>query len=282
MITRREADVQDRKCGGCHALGSFRYICSGHIFSRPQAATRAASPPACPFLARFTDVAKQAGLTAPDHLRRRRHKRLHPRNGRLRRRVHRLRQRRLAGYSSCLSGTRLEGAPPGATNRLYKNNRDGTFTDVTEKAGLTRSGWASGGHRRRLQQRRLRRPLHHLLGPERPLPQQRRRHVHRCHRRRPGLLQNGSRVGLGLHLCRLRPRRPPRPVRRQLPGFRLSKQLPKPGENANCNWKGVPVNCGPRGLPPGSCRSITTTATARSPMSARQSGIVAGRGQLSP
>ena len=42
-----------------------------------------------------------------------------------------------------LSGTRLEGAPPGTTNRLYKNNRDGTFTDVTEKAGLTRTGWAS-------------------------------------------------------------------------------------------------------------------------------------------
>ena len=42
-----------------------------------------------------------------------------------------------------LNGTRLEGAPPGTTNRLYKNNRDGTFTDVTEKAGLTRAGWAS-------------------------------------------------------------------------------------------------------------------------------------------
>ena len=27
-----------------------------------------------------------------------------------------------------LSGTRLDGNPPGATNRLYKNNRDGTFT----------------------------------------------------------------------------------------------------------------------------------------------------------
>jgi len=42
-----------------------------------------------------------------------------------------------------LSGTRLEGAPPGATNRLYRNNRDGTFTDVTEEAGLVRTGWAS-------------------------------------------------------------------------------------------------------------------------------------------
>jgi len=30
------------------------------------------------------------------------------------------------------------------------------------------------------------------------------------------------------------------------------RAIPKPGENSNCNWKGVPVNCGPRGLPPGS------------------------------
>jgi len=43
-----------------------------------------------------------------------------------------------------LSGRRLEGVPSGASNRLYKNNRDGTFTDVTEKAGLSDAGWAMG------------------------------------------------------------------------------------------------------------------------------------------
>src|SRR5262249_2418419 len=32
-----------------------------------------------------------------------------------------------------LSGTKLEGPPVGSTNRLYRNNRDGTFTDVTDK-----------------------------------------------------------------------------------------------------------------------------------------------------
>jgi hypothetical protein len=30
------------------------------------------------------------------------------------------------------------------TNRLYKNNRDGTFTDVTVKAGLVHHGWGQG------------------------------------------------------------------------------------------------------------------------------------------
>lgn len=41
-------------------------------------------------------------------------------------------------------GIRLDGVPAGATNRLYKNNRDGTFTDITEKAGLRDAGWANG------------------------------------------------------------------------------------------------------------------------------------------
>jgi hypothetical protein len=40
----------------------------------------------------------------------------------------------------------LSGFPKGnePTNHLYKNNRDGTFTDVTAKANLVRSGWGQG------------------------------------------------------------------------------------------------------------------------------------------
>jgi enediyne biosynthesis protein E4 len=46
-----------------------------------------------------------------------------------------------------VNGTRFEttfsaGAEP--VSRLYKNNRDGTFTDVTFKAGLARTGWGQG------------------------------------------------------------------------------------------------------------------------------------------
>lgn len=43
-----------------------------------------------------------------------------------------------------LGGRTLEGVPPGAGNRLYRNNRDGTFTDVTGNSGLAAPGWACG------------------------------------------------------------------------------------------------------------------------------------------
>jgi tetratricopeptide (TPR) repeat protein len=45
-----------------------------------------------------------------------------------------------------VNGWRLEGFPSGQepTNHLFKNNRDGTFTDVTAKAGLVHSGWGQG------------------------------------------------------------------------------------------------------------------------------------------
>jgi hypothetical protein len=42
-----------------------------------------------------------------------------------------------------VNGWRLEGFPAGQepTSHLFKNNRDGTFTDVTAKAGLMHHGW---------------------------------------------------------------------------------------------------------------------------------------------
>jgi enediyne biosynthesis protein E4 len=45
------------------------------------------------------------------------------------------------------NGTRLDAHWPAGqapTSHLYKNNRDGTFSDVTEKSGLARTGWQTG------------------------------------------------------------------------------------------------------------------------------------------
>jgi hypothetical protein len=45
------------------------------------------------------------------------------------------------------NGSRLDAHWPAGkepTTHLYKNNRDGTFTDVTEKAGIGRRGWQTG------------------------------------------------------------------------------------------------------------------------------------------
>jgi len=96
-----------------------------------------------PFLARFTDVAAQAGLNRPVVC------------GDSNKPAVNIIETvgcgvALFDYDNdgwldifLLSGSRLEGAPPGAGNRLYRNNRDGTFTDVTRRAGLERVGWAS-------------------------------------------------------------------------------------------------------------------------------------------
>ncbi len=45
------------------------------------------------------------------------------------------------------NGSRLDAHWPAGqapTTHLFKNNRDGTFTDVTEKSGIGRSGWQTG------------------------------------------------------------------------------------------------------------------------------------------
>ena len=45
-----------------------------------------------------------------------------------------------------VNGWRLEGFPKGQEpiSHLFKNNRDGTFTDVTAKSGILHSGWGQG------------------------------------------------------------------------------------------------------------------------------------------
>jgi hypothetical protein len=204
-------------------------------------------PSGIPFDARFTDVAAQAGLTLPVIYGGLEHKNY------------------ILETVGCgvaffdydndgwldvfvLSGKRLSDGASDSGNRLYKNNRDGTFTDVTEKAGLTHHGWASGvtvgdynndGFEDIFVTCYGQNILYHNNGDG----------TFTDVTAKAGLLYGGApRWGSGctfvdydrdghldlfvsnyvdLHMDR----------------------IPKPGANPYCNFKGVAVNCGPRGLP---------------------------------
>jgi len=155
-----------------------------------------------------------------------------------------------------LSGTRLkegsrEDAPfPAAeapTNRLYRNTRKGRFEDVTDLAGLRRTGWASGvcagdydndgwtdlfvtyfGHNVLYRNRGAGRFEDVTIGA--------------------GLGGKTPRWGSGCTFVDVdRDGRLDLFVSNYL-RFDL-KTAPEPGSDANCTWKGIPVNCGPKGLP---------------------------------
>jgi len=150
-----------------------------------------------------------------------------------------------------LCGTRLEGDPVEATNRLYRNNRDGTFTDVTDKAGLRRTGWASSvcvgdynndGHD----------DLFVTYWGQNVLYRNNGNGTFTDVTKEAGLLHPTRRWGSGCTFVDTN-----RNGHLDLfVGTYLEfdpQKVPKPGENINCNWKGIPVNCGPRGLPLGRC-----------------------------
>ncbi len=205
-------------------------------------------PSGLPFNARFTDVASKAGLTAPVVY------------GGVERKLYIL---ETVGCGCAfldfdndgwldifiLSGTRLEGAPEGATNRLYKNNRDGTFTDVTEKAGLHRAGWACGIAVADYNNDGFD-DLFLTYWGQNVLYRNNGDGTFTDVTEKAGLLDTRTRWGAGCtfldynrdgHLDLF--------VSNYLE-FDF-KKIPKPGETPNCVWKGVPVNCGPRGLEPG-------------------------------
>jgi hypothetical protein len=140
-----------------------------------------------------------------------------------------------------------DGKP--ATQHLLRNNRDGTFTDVTEKSGLGVTGWGTGvcvgdydndgwddlfccywGHN----------ILWHNNGDG----------TFTDVTRRAGLWEERVRWGSGctwldydrdgsldLFVCNY--------IELDL------TRVPIPGQTGYCQWKGIPVMCGPRGLPGG-------------------------------
>lgn len=206
-----------------------------------------------PFNARFTDIAAQAGLTNPiiyggetetTYL-------LETSSGGI----------ALLDYDNdgwldifVMGGTQFTDPPPAnATNRLYRNKRDGTFEDVTRAAGLERSGWASGvtaadydsdGRTDLFVTYYGNNALYHNNGDG----------TFTDVAEQAGLIE-----------------KPARPYPRWHSGATFIdydldgkldlfianyvdydiRRIPKPGENAFCEWKGIAVACGPRGLPAG-------------------------------
>jgi hypothetical protein len=147
-----------------------------------------------------------------------------------------------------VNGTTLEGFPPGKgpTNHLYHNNHDGTFTDVTVKSGLAATGWGQGVcvgdydndgwedlYVTYYGKNRL---YHNDHGVFREVSDQ------------AGVAGSGKAWGTGCAFVDYDRDGLLDLVVANYVDFDLST-APGPGERASCIWKGVPVMCGPQGLP---------------------------------
>jgi hypothetical protein len=155
-----------------------------------------------------------------------------------------------------LGGTRL--APGGRENsraeidrapsRLYRNRRDGTFVDVTASAGLTKVGWASSVCAGDYDNDGWIDLFITYFGSN-VLYRNRGKGGFEDVTQAAGLPTGGAaRWGAGCAFVDYdRDGRLDLFVANYLK-FDLAT-APEPGAGPNCSWKGMPVNCGPKGLP---------------------------------
>ena len=145
-----------------------------------------------------------------------------------------------------VNGQSLDPASPASSGRLYHNNHDGTFSDVTVRAGLTATGWGQGacvgdydndgyddlyityyGHNR----------LYHNQGNG----------TFKEVATAAGVAGNGGEWGSGCAFVDYDRDGKLDLIVSNYVHFDI-KTAPRPGQGQMCVWKGVPVMCGPRGL----------------------------------
>lgn len=172
-----------------------------------------------------------------------------------------------------LTGGRLDATAEGATIRLYRNNRDGTFSDVSSKSGLSRSVWAAGitvgdydndgfddvfitGWGQNI--------LFHNNGDG----------TFSDVTERAGLIHPGNRFGTGCTWIDY-----DRDGRLDLFVSHYAvfdpKKIPPRGKDPACNYNGVPTLCGPAGLDRESCRLYHNNGDGTFSDVSAQSGILA-------
>ena len=148
-------------------------------------------------------------------------------------------------------GTRLEGLDKGQSTsiRLYKNNRNGTFTDVTRKAGLERIAWVSGVCFGDYDNDGFDDIFLSCWG-QNILYKNNGNGTFTDVTAKAGLVAPKGRWSAGCTWLDYN--------RDGLLDLFISEYLefdlktaPLPGMAENCNWKGIAVNCGPKGLPTG-------------------------------
>jgi hypothetical protein len=224
----------------------------GGMASRGVAPTPRGKPSGLPFHAKFTNVAAAAGLRAPI---------IYGDEGK----ADYILESMGCGVAFLdydndgwqdivvLTGRRRTGPTPAeATIKLYHNNRDGTFRDVTARSGLGRSVWAAGitvadydndGFDDIFITCWGQNILFHNQGDG----------TFKDVTKEAGLLHEGMRYGTGCTWVDY-----DRDGRLDLfvthyVVFDREKIQPR-GKNPACNWRGAPVYCGPQGLRQERCR----------------------------
>lgn len=205
-------------------------------------------PSGLPFQARFTDIAAQAGLKEISV------------SG------HTDRNDYITESMSCgaafldydndgwldilvLSGSRFGDPSPTASNRLYKNNRDGTFTDVTKKAGLFRTGYAYGVTVGDYNNDGFE-DLFITYWGQNALYRNNGDGTFTDVTKEAGLVDKQIRFGTG---CVFFDYNRDGNLDLFVSNYVTFNpdSVPRAGTSESCNYYGIPVNCGPRGLPYG-------------------------------